>query len=315
MTPDQREKLEADYTFRRIVELELDPVKGDFDVAHLKEVNRRIFQDLPAAGFDDVTPGEFRPPVPDGKDWMKNRGLSTVDGAFYVAYSRMDEKAYARLDKVLETIKPSELRGLKTEEFTARLANAYAEMDYVHPFSDGNSRTLRTFTKQLANEAGYELEWERFSRSPVGRDLLYIARDRSVNKLAKPHVQQEQSMRKITHTTDRLEGNRDLPDLLRDAVRPSRAVAFERMAEADAIQVHPELKEAYKTLRAASAYFESKMPGKPEAQDRAIQSVVGHVQELLNQGETKGFSQGREAEKPPQPTKPERPERGSEYSR
>lgn len=86
MTPDQREKLEADYTFRRIVELELDPVKGDFDVAHLKEVNRRIFQDLPAAGFDDVTPGEFRPPVPDGKDWMKNRGLSTVDGAFYVAY-------------------------------------------------------------------------------------------------------------------------------------------------------------------------------------------------------------------------------------
>ena len=315
MTPDQREKLEADYTFRRIVELELDPVRGNFDVAHLKEVNRRIFQDLPSAGFDDVTPGEFRPPVPEGKDWMKNRGLSTVDGSFYVAYSRMDNAVQVRLEKVLETIKPSELRGLKTEEFTARLANAYAELDYVHPFSDGNSRTLRTFTKQLASEAGYELEWERFGRSPVGRDLLYIARDRSVNKLAKPHIQQEQSMRKITHSTDRLEGNRDLPDLLRDAVRPSRAVAFERMTEADALQAHPELKEAYKTLKAASTYFESKMPGKPEAQDGAIQSVVGHVQELLDKGETKGFSQGREAAKTPPIAKTERTPQGPEHSR
>jgi cell filamentation protein len=315
MTPDQREKLEADYTFRRVVELELDPVRGNFDVAHLKEINRRIFQDLPGAGFDDVTPGEFRPPVPDGKDWMKNRGLSTVDGAFYVAYSRMDETAQARLDAVLETVKPADLRGLKTEEFTARLANAYAELDYVHPFSDGNSRTLRTFTKQLASEAGYELDWERFGRSPTGRDLLYIARDRSVNKLAKPHIQQEQSMRKITHSTDRLEGNRDLPDLLRDAVRPSRAVAFERMTEPEALQAHPELKEAYKTLQAASAYFESKMPGKPEAQGDAMQSVVGHIQERLNKGETKGFSQGREATKTEHAPKLERPAQGPEHLR
>lgn len=63
VTPDQREQIEADYTFKRVVELELDPVRGNFDVAHLKEINRRIFQDLPGAGFDDVTPGEFRPPV------------------------------------------------------------------------------------------------------------------------------------------------------------------------------------------------------------------------------------------------------------
>ena len=148
MTPDQREQIEADYTFKRVVELELDPVRGNFDVAHLKEINRRIFQDLPGAGFDDVTPGEFRPPVPGGKDWMKNRGLSTVEGVFYVAYSRMDEAAQGRLEKTLEGAKPDKLRGLKTAEFTASIANLYADLDYVHPFSDGNSRTLRTFTKQ-----------------------------------------------------------------------------------------------------------------------------------------------------------------------
>ena len=308
LTAEQRQQLEADYTFKRVVELELDPVRGNFDAAHLKEVNRRIFQDLPGAGLDDVTPGEFRKPVAQGLDWMKQRGLSTVDGPFYVAYSRMDDAATARLDKALEAANPDELRGLKTPEFTARLATIYAELDYVHPFSDGNSRTLRTFTKQLAKEAGYELDWERFGRSDVGRDLLYIARDRSVNELAKPHVQHENTMRKILHTQDRLEGNRALPDLLRDAVRPSRAVAFERMTEREALKEHPELQEAYKTMHTAAAYFASKMPGKPEGQEAGIQSVMNHVQNRLNAGETTDFHQGRESAqaKEKHATQPER---------
>ncbi len=113
LTAEQRQELEADYTFKRIVELELDPVLGNFDAAHLKEVNRRIFQDLPGAGFDDVTPGEFRKAVDNGFDWMKQRGLSTVDGSFYVAYSRMDDVATTRLAKALEAANPDELRNLK----------------------------------------------------------------------------------------------------------------------------------------------------------------------------------------------------------
>jgi cell filamentation protein len=297
VTPEERAYLEADYTATRIVELELDPVHGNFDVAHLKQINRRIFQDLPGAGFDDVTPGEFRQPVPEDRDWLKNRGLSTVDGSFYVAYSRMDEAVQAQLNKVLESGEPDDLRGLKTDEFIVRIAKLYTELDYFHPFSDGNSRTLRTFTKQLANQAGYELDWERFGRSLAGRDILYIARDRSVNTLAKPHIQDEQTMRKIIHTTDRLEGNRDLPDLLRDAIRPSRAVAFERLPESEALQAHTDLASAYKTLHAASRYFESKMPGKLESQLQALKAVSDQVQKLLDQGETTSFTASREAAK------------------
>ena len=315
LTAEQRQQLEADHTFKRVVELELEPVHGNFDAAHLKEVNRRIFQDLPGAGFDDVTPGEFRKPVADGLDWMKQRGLSTVDGSFYVAYSRMDDAVTARLDKALEAANPDELNGLKTPEFTARIANIYAELDYVHPFSDGNSRTLRTFTKQLAKESGYELDWERFGRNDVGRDLLYIARDRSVNERAKPHVQHENTMRKILHTEDRLEGNRALPDLLRDAVRPSRAVAFEQMTEREALKEHPELQEAYKTMHTAAAYFASKMPGKPEAQEAGIQSVMSHVQTRLNAGETSDFRRGREQEKQERQTPQQRPDPGPERER
>ncbi|WP_281661183.1 Fic family protein [Microvirgula aerodenitrificans] len=293
MTPEQRQTLEADYTFKRVAELELYPVRGQFDAAHLKEVNRRIFQDLPGLGLNEVTPGEFRAPVPDGLDWIKQRALSTVDGSFYVAYSRMDYAAKTRLDTALQKANPDELRNLKTAEFTARLAKLYVELDYMHPFSDGNSRTLRSFTRQLAAESGYDLDWDRFARSDVGRDLLYIARDRSVNELAIPHIQHDDTLRKVVHTQDRFEGNRGLPDLLRDAVRPSRAVAFEQLPEQEALREYPELKEAYKTMRKATEYFALKMPNQFDGQAAGIQSVLGHVQRRLDDGETASFSRSR----------------------
>jgi len=311
LTDEQRQQLEADFTFKRGVELEFDPVRGKFDAAHLREVNRRIFQDFPGAGFNDVTPGEYRKPVAEGLDWMKQRGLSTVDGPLYVAYSRMDDDAIARIDTALAKAKPEDLRELKTPEFTARFGKLYAELDYVHPFSDGNSRTLRTFTAQLAREAGYDVDWERFNRSDVGRDLLYIARDRSVNELAKPYVQHENTMRKLILTRDRLDGNRDLPDLLRDAIRPSRAVAFEQTKEKEALSEYPELKEAYKTMHAAASYFAAKIPGDVKAQEQGIQTVMDHVQKRLNSGETTDFTRERVDEKqqkknpPPQQQRPE----------
>jgi len=39
-----------------------------------KKINRRIFQDLPGAGFTGVTRDKFRPPVPAGRDWINDDG-------------------------------------------------------------------------------------------------------------------------------------------------------------------------------------------------------------------------------------------------
>ena len=211
---EQRLALEGFYTERRIVELELDPVRGGFDAAHVREINRRIFQDLPGAGCADVTPGRHRLPVPAGRDWMKQRSLATVNGVFHVAYSRTDAVAQAGMDAALEAAHPDRLRGLDAATFTARIAQLYASVDYAHPFSDGNSRTLRTYTRQLARTAGGVLDWERFSHRPADRDALYIARDISVNRIAQPQIQQEQTMRRVAASLAALKGYKDLPALL-----------------------------------------------------------------------------------------------------
>jgi cell filamentation protein len=88
---------------------------------------------------------------------------------------------------------------------------------------------------------------------------------------------------------DQLEGNRDLPDLLRDAIRPSRAIAFEQLPKADAIKEHSDLDEAFKTLRTAAQYFEMRLPGDTPAQRNALLAVAKHVQAMLDDGETRGF--------------------------
>ena len=285
MSPETREQLEAHHTFRRLVELELNPVQGNFDVVHLKEINRRIFQDLPGNGMPEITPGKFRVPVPQGKDWMKNRSLQTVDGAFFVAYSPMDQVARTTLDRTLNNVDPEKLGALKIDAFRVGISALYVELDYIHPFCDVNSRTLRTFTRQLAAQAGYALDWGKFNQNPTGRDLLYIARDRSVNDIALKHVQDEQAKRQIVYTMDRLESNRALPDLLRDVIRPARVAAFENLSGTNALQAHPELAPAYETLHAAAACFQSKIADTPASRQVALKTVRDQIQDRLNASE------------------------------
>jgi cell filamentation protein len=69
------------------------------------------------------------------------------------------------------------LSGLEKEHFAQRLTYFYSELDATHPFREGNSRTLRQFTSDLAIAAGYELDWEPSGLTEDSRNALYAARD------------------------------------------------------------------------------------------------------------------------------------------
>jgi len=140
---------------------------------------------MPAFGFADYTPGEFRPPAT--KPRLKLRPLrSEGQGVgLTILYSPMDDTALARLDRALALARPDLLRALDKQEFGQTIAALYVELDYVHPFLEGNSRSLRTFTKQVANEeVGFDIDWARSNANQASKDRLYIARDMAVSAIS-----------------------------------------------------------------------------------------------------------------------------------
>ncbi len=56
------------------------------------------------------------------------------------------------------------LRQLNHSEFVKGLADFFCEMNVVHPFCEGNGRSLRLFCEILALQAGYELSWRYVSQ-------------------------------------------------------------------------------------------------------------------------------------------------------
>jgi cell filamentation protein len=122
----------------------------------------------------------------------------------------------------------------------------------------------------LIGRTGSEIDWALSSVSQAGRDLLYIARDLSVNGIALPHLQNPRTVIRTIGTRDRLQGHRALPGLLHDVIRPSRAIAFEKLPEADALAQHSKLAPVYWTLHAVPAYFASKLLGDRKGQQAAV---------------------------------------------
>lgn len=184
--PRKIELQEGALTFARISELDDEPVQGTFDAAHLKEIHRRIFQDLP-----HHAPGEYRPDTPAH---IKARALEGSGHRYHVHYAPRS-LVDAGIDQVLAELGgPDRLRGLNAEQFSQRMARLYGDLDHLHPFKEGNSRTLRAFTGQLAREAGYELGWSATNTGASSRDRLYVARDKEVMQRAFPGLDEERAM-------------------------------------------------------------------------------------------------------------------------
>jgi len=129
---------DAGLTAVRMAELEQRFVPGEYDLAHLQAVHRKIFGDLyPWAGE-----------------------LRTVKIAKGESMFALPQHVAPYLTGVLSDLaKEDRLRGLERDEFVERLAYYYAEINAVHPFREGNGRTQRAFLGRVAADAGHPIDW------------------------------------------------------------------------------------------------------------------------------------------------------------
>lgn len=181
-------------SFLRIKELVLAPLPGRFDAAHLRAIHGAIFQDTP-----EHDPGRYRPETPGGV-YVKQRALEAERARYQVPY--LTTGMAAAVESALKSFGAvSALRGQPVAEVAGCLARLYGDLDHAHPFREGNSRTLRIFTRQLASATGYVLDWGTQHADAASRDRLYIAHDLAVMERAFPGLNRERAMK----TTDRTE--------------------------------------------------------------------------------------------------------------
>lgn len=151
--------LEEGYASSRILELAQTPIKGNFDYAHMKAIHHHIFQDVYEwAGQERVAPlGTFM--VKSGPDvvhyQLGDPAAPQMSYQYYPAGPVLGQAAneqYRRLSKM------DLLRGLDHETFVTELAEIWGELNVIHSFREGNTRTQFVFFSQLSEQAGWKLD-------------------------------------------------------------------------------------------------------------------------------------------------------------
>jgi cell filamentation protein len=150
----------------RLGRLGEEPIEGPFDLNRLLETHRRIF------GGVYEWAGQLRR---DTGTMIKQR-----ESGYAVAYGDSANVPTALADIFAKLEREAYLTGLALGLFAFRAAYYYGEIDAIHPFREGNSRTLRQFFVDLARAAGYKLDWTSASRTEEQRGQIFMARDFAV---------------------------------------------------------------------------------------------------------------------------------------
>ena len=137
---------EAKITAAKSLGLRKKGITGDFDVKHIKQIHKYLFEDIyPFAG-------EFRTE-------------NIAKREFRFAQSEYIEP---ELENLLNKLKKKNyLEGLDKKELAIKLAYYLAELNVLHPFREGNGRTNREFIRQLALKNGYKLDLKKVKAEQI----------------------------------------------------------------------------------------------------------------------------------------------------
>ena len=136
------QKYEAKITAAKLLALRQKGIIGNFDIAHLYSIHTYLFEDIyPFAG--------------------KFRNENIAKGVFRFAEFEYIEPELTRLlDKLKQE---SYLFGLEKNALAERLAYYLSELNVLHPYREGNGRTIREFIRELALKNGFLLNLSKVS--------------------------------------------------------------------------------------------------------------------------------------------------------
>ncbi|MFH0996850.1 MAG: Fic family protein [Pseudomonadota bacterium] len=130
----------------RSFQLAENPIKGRFDLDHLKAIHKHLFCDV--------------------YEWageLRNIDLAK-DNSYFANYVHIVSAARPVFEKLAED---GYLKGLDDSVFSTRAAYYLGEINALHPFREGNGRAQREFINHLVYNNGYFIEWKNIGQKDM----------------------------------------------------------------------------------------------------------------------------------------------------
>lgn len=152
MDPELLKKYEKYMVSFALMQMHLEGFNGAFDIEHYKEIHKKLFEKIyPFAG--------------------KLRGINLIKGNTYFCRSYY---VHSNLVSTLEKMKEDTESIHNYDEFIRWMSKYYLDLNLIHPFREGNGRTLREFLRQyvihLNNKLGigyYELDYSKMDKDAL----------------------------------------------------------------------------------------------------------------------------------------------------
>ena len=125
-----------------MLELHVSGITGDFSLKHFVNIHKKLFGDV------YFFAGEFR------KE-------NIAKGSFRFAdYRYINDEIVKIFEKILKDKDLIEKKVSK-DILAEKLAYYSAELNVLHPFREGNGRTIREYIRQMALYIGYNMNYSR----------------------------------------------------------------------------------------------------------------------------------------------------------
>lgn len=158
MDYNELKKVEAEVTFEKLVELYEKPIEGTFDKEHLCGIHRYLFDSI----YDWA--GEYR------------TVLMQKNNSYFAEASEIDQRLIQTCKEMNE-----EFADVPTKEkLSCLVAKYYVRFLFIHPFREGNGRSIREFMREFVHEktknlacGPHDIDWKKINANTVNELLPF----------------------------------------------------------------------------------------------------------------------------------------------
>ena len=154
-------EVEATMSFDRLLELQDNPIKGNLDKKHLREVHKYLFEDVyPFAGQYRIV------------------NLIKKEGTFLHIDNSTDIDKY--LDELFDEMNKLSMQCKSKHDLADLLSKLYTQLIYCHPFREGNGRSIREFVREYSiiksselEIENVELDWTKVDKKELNENIAF----------------------------------------------------------------------------------------------------------------------------------------------